>query len=309
MERIAGRAPGAKSGQRIVLFAKSGTWWVQPMSTSPFTSIGEDLTWRNVTHMGTDYAALLVDKDYFPPKTVDVLPAKGGNVLAVATVAGRRTDSSPPPVPKRIHFSGYEWEVLEVPSDSGGVMHANSAANVWTDESGRLHLRIARRSGEWTCAEISLTRSLGYGLYSFVVASLPKLEPGTVLGLFTWDPLEAGENHREIDIELSQWGDPASKNAQFVIQPFYVPANVYRFNAPRTRTAHSFHWEPGRVTFKSALMTQGKRSPLVAEQTFTSGIPTPGAERVHINLYIYGKTRTPQQNDVEVVLERFEYLP
>ena len=130
------------------------------------------------------------------------------------------------------------------------------------------------------------------------------LEPGTVFSMFTWDDLEAGQNHREIDIELSQWGDPAVKNAQFALQPYYIAANVFRFNAPPAALTHSFRWEPGRVTFRTA-----ERDRIIAEHVFTSGVPSPGGETVHINLYIFGKSRTPQQHGVEVVMERFEFLP
>jgi hypothetical protein len=309
METIAGRVIGGRAGQHIVLFAKSGTWWVQPLANKPFTPIQKNFTWKNSTHLGTEYAALLVEPGYSAPKTTDILPRKGGAVIAVATVEGRASSASATLVPKVIRFSGYEWEVLQVPSDSGGVMHANRASNVWTDRRGWLHLRIARESGEWTCSEITLSRSLGYGSYSFVVREIPQLEPGTVLGMFTWDPLEAGQNHREIDIELSQWGDPAAKNAQFTIQPYYVAANVFRFISPSAALTHSFRWEPGRVSFQTAHEAPGNRSRVGAEHVFTSGIPSPGGERVHINLYIYGKSRTPQKNGVEVVIEKFTYLP
>jgi hypothetical protein len=57
-----------------------------------------------------------------------------------------------------------------------------------------------------SCAEVKLLGSLGYGSYEFVVRDVSQLEPATVAGLFTWDDLEAGQNHREIDIEVSQWG-------------------------------------------------------------------------------------------------------
>jgi hypothetical protein len=156
---------------------------------------------------------------------------------------------------------------------------------------------------------VILSRSLGYGTYSFRVHPIPRLEPGTVFGMFTWDELEDGQDHKEMDIELSQWGDPSTKNAQFAIQPYYVPANVFRFNSPDGALIHSFRWEPGRVLFTTARETPGRASRLVAEHVFTSGIPSPGGDRVHINLYIYGKSRTPQQRGVEVVLEKFEYLP
>jgi hypothetical protein len=117
--------------------------------------------------------------------------------------------------------------------------------------------------------------------------------------------MESGQNHREIDIELSQWGDPVSKNSQFAIQPFYVPANVFRFNSPAGAMTHSFRWEPSRVSFKS----HRAANELLAQHVFSSGIPAPGGERVHLNLYTFGKSRTPQQNGIEVVIEKFEYLP
>jgi len=63
------------------------------------------------------------------------------------------------------------------------------------------------------------------------------------------------------------------------------------------------------VSFRTSENAVGKRSKVVAEHVFTSGIPTPGGERVHINLYLSGISQTPQQNGVEVVIEKFAYLP
>lgn len=304
MEAIAGIAKGATAGQRIVLYAKSGSWWVQPLSSKPFTEIHADGSWSSSTHMGTEYAALLVDATYAPLGTADVLPPIGKGVIATQTVPGRASQASS--APKKIQFSGYEWEVRQLPSDSGGVMHVNSPSNAWTDANGWLHLRIAKDGDNWTCAEVYLLRSLGYGTYSFVVHDVPKLDPGSVLGMFTWDDAEAGQNHREIDIELSRWGDPAAKNGQFVIQPYYVPANVFRFDTSIGPHRFSFRWEPGRVLFQTV---RDKSPRPLAEHLFTSGVPFPGGEALHINLYVYGKSRTPQQNGAEVVIERFEFLP
>ena len=50
-----------------------------------------------------------------------------------------------------------------------------------------MHLRIAGAAPSWTCAEVGLTRRLGYGSYRFVVRDIGQLEPAAVLGLFTWD--------------------------------------------------------------------------------------------------------------------------
>lgn len=88
LDTIEGRVRGARPGQRIVLYARSGAWYVQPFADQPFTDIQPDATWKNSTHLGTDYAALLVEPEYRPPNMTDVLPTQGGGVLAVATTEG-----------------------------------------------------------------------------------------------------------------------------------------------------------------------------------------------------------------------------
>jgi hypothetical protein len=308
---IEGRAAGALPGQRIVLFARSGGWWVQPFAKEPFTTIQPDATWRNSTHLGTEYAALLVDASYQPPARTDELPNAGGSVIAVARTPGEGTvvDRSV----KTLTFSGYEWQIRQVPSDRGGA-NEYDPANAWTDAEGALHLRIARREGEWTSAEVVLTRSLGYGTYSFVVREISHLEPAAAFGMFTWDDQSADQNHREVGIEISRWGDPANKNAQYVIQPYYVAANVARFTAPAGKLTHSFRWEPGRVSFQTVLgaltgAASAGQARRVAQQDLTSGVPTPGTESIRINLYVFGYSTIPLKNGVEVVIEKFEYLP
>lgn len=88
LDDIEGRVSGARPGQRIVLYTRSGAWYVQPFVDRPFTEIRPDSTWKNSTHLGTDYAALLVEPGYIPPATADVLPKPGGGVVAVAVTRG-----------------------------------------------------------------------------------------------------------------------------------------------------------------------------------------------------------------------------
>jgi hypothetical protein len=79
---------GAAPGQRIILYARSGAWYVQPFADQPFTAVQADSTWGNSTHLGTEYAALLVEPGYVPPALTDVLPERGGGVVAVAVTKG-----------------------------------------------------------------------------------------------------------------------------------------------------------------------------------------------------------------------------
>ena len=306
---IEGRADGARPGEQIVLFARSGAglWWVQPFADQAYTKVQPDARWQNSTHLGTEYAALLVVPGYRPQTTLTSLPNRGGQVLAVAVAKGI---GSPQVISRTLHFSGYEWEIRSLPSDRGGSTNTYDPSNAWTDVNGRLHLRIARGSGEWTCAEVVLTRSLGYGSYRFVVDDTSELDPAAVFGMFTWDDFGSEQNHRELDIEVSRWGDPASKNAQYVVQPYYVPANVVRFDVPAGVVTHTLRWEPGRAvfrTFNGSGADPGSTS--TREHVFTSGVPLPGGETIRINLYAFDNKTNPLRSPAEVVIEKFEYLP
>lgn len=85
---IEGRALGVRPGQRIVLFAQAGPWWVQPFANQPFTTIQPDSSWSGQTHFGTKYAALLVEPGYQPQPKIDFLPAAGAGVVVVAVAEG-----------------------------------------------------------------------------------------------------------------------------------------------------------------------------------------------------------------------------
>ena len=59
------------------------------------------------------------------------------------------------------------------------------------------------------------------------------IDHNAILGLFTWDD-NPEQTHREIDIEISQWTDPQNENVQYVIQPWTVGSNIYRFMMPES---------------------------------------------------------------------------
>lgn len=225
---IEGTVSGARLGQRMVVYTKCGTlWWLQPLLTSPFTAILPDKAWRNEVHLGAEYAALLVDPSYHPAAILRRLPDRGGEVAEVAVARGQEKSSS-----FFISFSGFNWRVRWKPSDRGGTSNPYHPDNVYTDSAGALHLQIINRGQRWTCSEVKLTRSLGYGTYSFEVEDTSNLEPSVVFNIFTWDYATDQQNNREFDINISRWGEPDNKNAEFVLQPAFVPSNISRFVAP-----------------------------------------------------------------------------
>jgi hypothetical protein len=308
-DTIEGRVTGARSGQRVVVYAKTdGRWGVCRQLDQPFTSIESDGRWKASVHLGMQYAALLVDPTYNPPEQTELLPTVGNGVVALAVVNGE----GPAPVlpsPKTLNFSGYQWT-----TSAGPIFHAGSRpffdpANVWTDETGALHLRISGTPGKWTSAEVKLTRSLGYGTYSFRVRDTSHLEPSALLTLVNWDGVGTENNRRELDVELGRWGYLDNTNVNYVVQPYYVSANTLTFRAPPGAYTHSFHWEPGQVTFSTVAGSGNTGGRVMNRHVFTSGVPSPGGESVRIALYVFYLGKIPLKNENEVTVDKFEYLP
>jgi hypothetical protein len=305
---IAGRVKGARPNQRIVLFARSDQgWWVQPFRSKPFTEIAPDSTWKSAIHLGQEYAALLVDADYRPPATTESLPEPAGAIVAVTRVSG--TGQFVAPASKTISFSGYDWLVRQTQNDRHG-MNDYDGRNVWVDNDGYLHLLLMERDGRWTSADVRLTRSLGYGTYSFDVREASQIDPSAAFSMYTFDPLGSDQNFREVAVDVSRWGQPDAMNGQFVVQPETVPANVFRFAIPSGRLTYSFRWEPGRVSFKAVQSSGTSRGDdVVAERLFTARVPTAGAERPQMTLLYDRAAARPPSKSVEVVVEKFVFLP
>lgn len=303
-----GAVSGTRPGQRLVIYIKSGSlWWIQPLVTSPFTTILPNHVWRNEVHLGTDYAVLLVDPSYDPAPVLAELPKRSQAVEAIAVTHGQEKSSS-----YFVNFSGFQWRVRKQPSDRGGTSNLYNPGNVYIDPSGALHLRIIKRDRQWTCSEVNLTRSLGYGVYSFTVEDTSQLEPAVVFSIFTWDYSTHQENYGEFDLNVTRWGDPTSHNGEFVIQPPVVPANVSRFILPKGKLKLTIVWEPRRVTMFTAPASAPAGAHVISQHVFTSEVPTPGLESIRMSLYVYRNPngKSPDlQNLAEIVVDRFEYLP
>src|SRR5258707_11855709 len=169
---------------------------------------------------------------------------------------------------------------------------------------------MAFRDGRWSCSNVRLARSLGYGTYRFAVQDSADLQPSAVLGIYTLDEAKPHEIRRELNIELSRWGEPGKKNAQYVIQPYYVPENISRFILPAGVLTHTLRWQPGEASFKTNRgPVEAGRSKGIAEHVFTSGVPTAAEETVHIELYEFHHSKSVSQLPAEVVIQKFEYLP
>jgi hypothetical protein len=216
----------------------------------------------------------------------------------------------------KINFSGHVWAVKssQTPVGPGPNYFSDSRENVWVDGEGKLHLKVARRDGQWHCAEIVSEESFGLGTYRFQVSTpLEKFDPNLILGLYTWSDSSDFAN-REIDIECALWGQAdETNNAQFVVQPFPPGDRRLRFHVPaQLETAtYSFCWQTNQVKFSClsdhAGMPAGHDHG-IQEWNFTGGaIPPPGDENVRMNLWLLKGQPPLDAKDVEIIISKFEF--
>ena len=297
-------------GQRLVLYAKSNEWWLQPDADHPFTQVLPGGHWKQEVHLGSDYAAVLVDASFKPKDKLLTLPPVGAGVAAVSVTPGSTEGPFHTTQPTgTIHFSGYDWLVRISHAERLGP-HSYSQSNVSLDERGFLHLRITKSAGGWVCSEAKLGRSLGYGTYTFTVEDTAHLEPAAVLQLYTWSDAALAYDHREMNINLSRWGHAVGNNAEFIIQPFYVKTNSFRFLVPPGLHTYSFRWEPGSAVFRSVSGSgAAENQNLVASHAFGGNIPPPGDEALTMTFCEFGMADIPLKQEAEIVVERFQYLP
>jgi hypothetical protein len=74
---------------KVVVYAHTDKWYVQPLASDPLTDIASDGAWSTWTHLGNRYAALVVRPEYRPAETLDALPSVGGMIVAKSEVPAR----------------------------------------------------------------------------------------------------------------------------------------------------------------------------------------------------------------------------
>ena len=306
---IAGRAYGGKPGDHVIIFAHANRWWVQPNVRAQFTPIAPDGTWSSQIHLGNEYAVALIRGPFEANESNVSLPVITGHVIAVAKVPGTPTlvqqaDHSP----RVLRFSGYDWQSTYHVSDYTGINHYYLPQNTEVDSSGAMHLRIRRLADQWTCAEVNLPRTLGYGTYRFTFQNPAQIDPAAEFAFYTFTPDKQAANHREMEVHLSRWGKPDTNNAEYVIEPYYIPANVHGFELGAGRSTTTLRWSPGQAVYNTDQVGSGKGRE-ITRWTFSAGVPASKDERVHFSLCPFGYPKQPEKSEAEIVVNSFEFLP
>jgi hypothetical protein len=70
---------------RIVVYAYTDMWYIQPSEETPFTDI-IDGEWKTETHLGKKYAVMLVKKEFQPKTKIPELPEKSVNIKEIKII-------------------------------------------------------------------------------------------------------------------------------------------------------------------------------------------------------------------------------
>jgi hypothetical protein len=327
-ERVTGRVKlpaGEKfSAYQVCLYILvAGGWWTKPTFTQPSVEIRDDGSWEapfttgGSDHQASQILAVLIPRGYHPPASA------GRPSLPIEIAEGQFAKALADRGQRRIEFSGLSWTVKDLFWDPGPNQFSNSAQNVSVDGQG-LHLRITRRGGQWLCAEVVSESSFGYGRYLWTVSSpVGGLNENCVLGLFTFDADAPQAAYRELDVELSRWGDPGSpNNAQYVTQPYEPAGHLHGFNlqlGTEPVSTQIIDWRRDGIRFRTIRgdYSEPPDAGYLLQEWFyppsdlfgQAQVPEPGKGNVRMNLWLFNRRPPSDAQEVEVIIHRFTYIP
>ena len=240
-----------------------------------------------------------------------------------------------------VNFSGYVWDVKinEFAVGPGPNYFSGFYEDVFVDDNGYLHMRIAEHNGKWYSSEIVGRDTLGYGKYTWVMqADLENIPENITVGLFTWDneSFYAAANS-EVDIEFSKWGNPdLATTLHYSVQPVafgptYPERTHNAITAPGDLvgvTTHVFTWTDTLIEWRSY---KGDSTDPLNETAYWSFdldnparvkneggnssvpivIPAPGPNtnaRINFWLLPWIDTKPTDGLEQEIVVRRFEYV-
>ncbi len=153
---------------KVVIYALTNEFYVQPFANAPFTNIAPNGSWTSFTNPWSGLVVLLVDPANYTPGATEITnPALDPGVLAWTNY---------PSGPVSVDFSGRTWGIKVTGNMQGDQF--DPGPNFWSSDpsvvnvaSDGLHLNIKQINGVWQCGEVYLLGSLGYGTYTAQVGS------------------------------------------------------------------------------------------------------------------------------------------
>jgi hypothetical protein len=242
----------------------------------------------------------------------------------------------------KVTFSGGTWDIKHGPDmmGPGPNWFSDFYSDVFVDDEGRLHMKIAEHDGKWYATEVVSEENMGYGTYIFtVIGDLVNIPENIVLGLFTWDNTTFYEQaNSEVDIEFSKWGNAQNSNTlTYSVQPVnfgpFYPERTYNAIIDPQKlngvTTHTFTWTDTLITWKSYAGYEYGQDEILGQWSFnknnparekTEGgntslpvvIPAPGlTTNARINFWILTNFsgHPADGKEHEVIIQSFQYIP
>jgi hypothetical protein len=216
-----------------------------------------------------------------------------------------------------IKFSGYEWAVRSGRGGPGPNLWDES--NVALDDSGALRLKISHHGDQWSCAEVTLQKRLGFGQYEFQIkGAIDRLDDNVVLGLFNYPTRDVGPDAtHEIDIEFARWGAAKNPMGNYTVWPvekgLKQQSKSFPFTLEIGESTHRFTWNKSQILFQSlrGLRTDDGEefsrwvfSPPEAARSISQR-PMP----IHINFWLFKGVPPKNGQEIEVVVRKFAFAP
>ncbi len=220
---------------------------------------------------------------------------------------------------ERVAFGGHTWAFKKgVNLGPGPNRWTDDKAAVFLDKKKHLNLGIVPAGKGWACTEAVCNDALGFGTYTWTFRTdLAAFDPQAVLGLFTYQNSanKQGIPDKEIDFELSRWGDPKNELGQFVVQPYLGAGkkNIDRFAVPadvKQPLTAKYVWSKGVV---DAVCTDAAGKELrkwnykTGNEPGAAVPPADGKERAIANLWLHEGKAPQAGKPVRVVVESFNF--
>lgn len=241
----------------------------------------------------------------------------------------------------KVEFSGKTWTVKSGDNlGPGPNAFSPYYSDVFVDEQGRLHLKIAQHEGKWYASEVVCDENTGYGTYVFtVIGDLVNIPENIVLGLFTWDNNTFYEQaNSEVDIEFSKWGNADSTNTlTYSVQPVnfgeYYPERTHHPSVDPNHligvSTHVFTWTETLISWQSYSGYEIDENQLFAQWSFDTNnparikyegdeqsepivIPEPGeTTNARINFWILPHISPAPTDEMEheIMIHSYRYIP
>lgn len=212
---------------------------------------------------------------------------------------------------KTLSFSGLEWTVRANGYGAPGKNYWRGD-NVWVDESGRLHLKIRKIGGRWTCAELWTNEKFLYGRYSFkVIGRIDRLDKNVVFGLFNFPSEAAKEGRGEIDVEFARWGNALNGGGNYTVWSDKTPGAFntknFSFELFGDYTSHGYTRTPQSVFFQS--FHGHDETNEIYRWTHAGADVSKTPMPIYLNFWLYRGMPPGDGREAEIIISEVKYSP